>query len=210
MANPNKILFSFSHFPYQPNKVNLYLFFILPTNTYPVKFSQFYIPSIYYKVRIYQRESDHYHLGLIWLGVIIVEMENEGEKIVRESVWLRGENERENGGATILGNFGISLIFGKNVGWKLPIYPHLLSLMFFMVTSSSSSSFLTLMFKLFFIYWKKKLFSFKLLIGLCYRVMRVNLYKLTFFIISFFFSIKQKIFFISLLFHPQSNIHKGN
>ena len=79
MANPNKILFSFSHFPYQPNKVNLYLFFILPTNTYPVKFSQFYIPSIYYKVRIYQRESDHCHLGLIWLGVIIVEMENEGE-----------------------------------------------------------------------------------------------------------------------------------
>ena len=50
------------------------------------------------------------------MGVIIVEMENEGEKIVRESVWLRGENERENGGATILGNFGISLIFGKNVG----------------------------------------------------------------------------------------------
>ena len=45
-----------------------------------------------------------------------MEMENEGEKIVRESVWLRGENERENGGATILGNFGISLILGKNVG----------------------------------------------------------------------------------------------
>ena len=64
-----------------------------------------------------------------------MEMENEGEKIVRESVWLRGENERENGGATILGNFGISLIFGKNVGeggWggvdgnypSTPIYSH--------------------------------------------------------------------------------------
>ena len=39
--------------------------------------------------------------GAHLIGVIIVEMENDGEKsgekIIRKSVWLRGENERENG-----------------------------------------------------------------------------------------------------------------